>query len=216
MSDPANRPVGPELDKAGMKRRLHEPLRAAQEHVLATLKGLTDYQVRRPMTPSATSLLGVVKHLAGLTYTYLGETFGRSCPVSWPPGMDLNDEHAADTEGFESVWRNGDMWARPEESREQLVAFFRGACAHADATIAELDLEAVGSVPHWTEGNTTTLAEMVLYMLCETFQHAGQMDVVRELLDGAVSDSMTFRDDQEQAEYLAQVQAAADMHADSR
>ena len=30
------------------------------------LEGLSDYDVRRPMTPTGTSLLGLVKHIAGV------------------------------------------------------------------------------------------------------------------------------------------------------
>lgn len=216
MRDTADGLATSRLDKAGMKRQLHEALRAAQGHVVGKLDGLSEYQLRQPMTPSATNLLGVVKHLASLTYAYLGETFGRPCPEPWPPGTDLHDDHAADAGGFEYVLRNGDMWARSWESSEGIVGFFRGACAHADATVAELELDTVGSVPHWAEGNTTTLAEMLIYMLGELFQHAGQMDVVRELVDGGVSNGIDFRDEQERADYLAQVQAAADVHAGTK
>ena len=47
-----------------------ECLRAALDRhrdvVLWKLDGLSDAQVRRPMTPSGTSLLGLVKHLASV------------------------------------------------------------------------------------------------------------------------------------------------------
>jgi Protein of unknown function (DUF664) len=53
--------------------------------VLAKLDGLSEYDRRHPMTPTGTNLLGLVKHLAGLEYGYLGESFGRPIPesMSW-------------------------------------------------------------------------------------------------------------------------------------
>ncbi len=46
---------------------------------------------------------------------------------------------------------NADMWATADESREQIVGLYRRACAHADATIDALDLDAAGLVPWWQE-----------------------------------------------------------------
>jgi hypothetical protein len=44
---------------------------------LSKLDDLSEYDRRRPMTATGTNLLGLVKHLAGLEYGYLGESFGR-------------------------------------------------------------------------------------------------------------------------------------------
>ncbi|MBE1494829.1 hypothetical protein H4696_001929 [Amycolatopsis lexingtonensis] len=42
---------------ADLRRYLQEN----RDHVLASLSGLSEYDVRRPMTPTATNLLGLIK-----------------------------------------------------------------------------------------------------------------------------------------------------------
>ena len=48
-----------------------------RDAVLWKLRDLDDEQLRRPMPPSGTSLLGLVKHLAATEYGWFAETFGR-------------------------------------------------------------------------------------------------------------------------------------------
>lgn len=57
---------------------LPRKLQASRATMLSKLEGLSEYDRGRPMTPSGTNLLGLVKHLAGLEYGYLGESFGHS------------------------------------------------------------------------------------------------------------------------------------------
>ena len=178
---------------------LHSKLRDSRATMLAKLDGLTEYDRRRPVTPTGTNLLGLVKHLAGLEYGYLGESFGRPAPetLAW----------YADG----SVWDDGDMWARPEESTEYLTGLYRRACAHADETIATLGLDAPGSVPHWPEERrATTLGVLLIRMVGETAQHAGHADILRELIDGAAGARQDGGDDARWRSHLARVQAAAD------
>jgi hypothetical protein len=173
-----------------LKGELAKALQASRSVMLAKLEGLSDYDQRRPATPSGTNLLGLVKHLAGLEYGYLGTSFAR--PPAEPP----------------SWWRANpydeiDMWATPDESGEYIATTYRQACAHADETIAALDLDAPGHVPHWAEGHQdTTLGVLLIRMLAETSQHAGHADIVREQLDGQTT---TVAHDNQ-----AEVQAAAD------
>ncbi|MEE2048440.1 DUF664 domain-containing protein, partial [Nocardiopsis tropica] len=47
-------------------------LRGAREAVLWKLDGLSEYDVRRPVTPTGTNLLGLVKHLVAVESDYLG------------------------------------------------------------------------------------------------------------------------------------------------
>jgi hypothetical protein len=46
------------------KDDLHGYLRGARETLVWKLEGLSEYDIRRPMTPTGTNLLGLVKHLA--------------------------------------------------------------------------------------------------------------------------------------------------------
>jgi hypothetical protein len=149
-------------------------LQVGRDSVLWKLDGLSEYDIRRPMTPTGTNLLGLVKHLAGVEMGYFGETFDRPAPD--PPPW-LSDEDAED---------NVDMWATAEESREEIVGLYRQAWAHADETIAALSLDAVGRVPWWPPDRAErTLHFILIHVIAETHRHAGHADLVRELIDGS-------------------------------
>ena len=49
------------------------------------LDGLSEYDIRRPLTPTGTNLLGLVKHVASVELGYFGDTFGRPSgePLPW-------------------------------------------------------------------------------------------------------------------------------------
>ena len=68
-----------------LKDELHRKLQVARATMLSKLDGLSEYDMRRPMTPTGTSLLGLVKHLAGVEYVYLGDSMDRRAPetMSW-------------------------------------------------------------------------------------------------------------------------------------
>lgn len=155
-----------------LKGELLRGLQGGRAVMLAKLDGLSEYDRRRPSTPTGTNLLGLVKHLAGLEYGYLGEAFGRP-PVERPSWFrdDPYDEI--------------DMWATPDESSDYITGVYRQACAHSDITVAELDLDSRGHVAHWADGQTT-LGVLLIRMVSETAQHAGHADIIRELIDGRI------------------------------
>ncbi len=79
------------------------------------------------------------------------------------------------------------MSATPDESREDIVGLYHRAWAHSDATIDALGLDAAGRVPWWPEDvRDVTLHRILVHMTTETARHAGQADIVRELIDGTV------------------------------
>ncbi|GAA3653553.1 DinB family protein [Streptomyces chitinivorans] len=147
---------------------------SARDALLWKLEGLSEYDVRRPLTPTGTNLLDLVKHAAGVELGYLGDTFGRPSgePLPW-----LED-------GAEP---NADMWTTADESREYVVALYRRAWAHADATLDAPAPDTVGRVPWWPDGrDEVTLHHAVVRVIADTHRHAGHADIVRELPDGSV------------------------------
>ena len=155
------------------KGDLRRYLQVAREAMLWKLDGLSEYDVRRPMVPTGTNLLGLVKHLASVEIGYFGETFGRPFAERLP-WLE---------EGAEP---NADMWASPDESRPEIVGLYHRAWAHSDATIGALALDAIGQAPWWPEERReVTLHRILVHMIAETDRHAGQADIVRELIDGA-------------------------------
>lgn len=154
-----------------MKEDLHSYLKGGRDALLWKLDGLSEYDARRPLTPTATNLLGLVKHAAAMEILYFGVVFGRPFAQELPYVGD----------GAET---NADMWATADESREEIVALYRRASLHADTTIEALALDDVGRVPWWGDA-TVTLHRVLVHVVAETQRHAGHADIVRELVDGA-------------------------------
>jgi uncharacterized damage-inducible protein DinB len=153
---------------------LQRYLQIAREALLWKLDGLSEYDIRRPLVPTGTNLLGLVKHVASVEAGYLGDTFGR--PFGEPlPWIDEDAE------------LNADMWATPEESRADIVGLYHRVWANSDATIEALSLDALGQVPWWPDDRReVTLHRILIHVIAETNRHAGHADIVRELIDGTV------------------------------
>ena len=152
-------------------------LTVARTAVRWKVEGLSEYDARRPLTPTGTNLLGVVKHLAAMEAGYFGDCLGRPMP-------DLPDWYFALMD--DTLEDNGDMWASADESRDSIVDLYARATAHADEVLADLDLDSTGTVSWWGErGETVPVHVLLVHMIAETNRHAGQMDIVRELVDGA-------------------------------
>jgi uncharacterized damage-inducible protein DinB len=153
----------------GEKESLHVSLDRHRDVVLWKLDGLDDERLRRPMTPSGTNLLGLVKHLASVEFGWFCETFGRESE-SIP--FDEDDPEA-------------DMRAEPHETTADIVEYYGRARAAADGVIDELDPDDHGT--SWF-GDPVSMRWVLIHMIEETARHSGHMDIVRELIDGATGD----------------------------
>jgi Protein of unknown function (DUF664) len=154
------------------KEYLHGDLRWIREVLLWKLEGLSDYDIRRPLTATGTNLLGLVRHLATWEARYFGEVFGRPFPGPLPR---WDDETASGT----------DFWATEQETRDEITGFYRRAWEHSDATINALPIDAPGHVPWWPRPDVK-LFNVMVHILSETSRHAGHADILREQLDGAI------------------------------
>lgn len=188
------------MDNPGFKADLQRYLQESREAVLWKLDGVPEYDARRPLVPTGTNLLGLVKHLAFVEFTYFGATFGRPSPDE--PPYDDSDP-------------NTDMFADAGESREFITSLYRKAWDWSDETIYTLHLDAVGQVPHWpAERAKVTLHHVLARMADETARHAGHMDILRELIDGAAGYSasktnLAFDDQAGHHGFYARVERAA-------
>ncbi len=166
------------------KADLKKYLQAAREALLWKLDGLSEYDVRRPMTGTGTNLLGMVKHVATTEVGYFGETFGRPFPERVPWLLEGFD--ASSFQDLSADVLMADMWAKADESRAQITDFYRRVWVHSDGTIDALPLAAEGRVAWWPpERQTVTLHRILVHLIAETDRHAGHADIVRELIDGA-------------------------------
>ena len=191
----------PPLTTGGEKALLHAHLQLNRDALLWKLEGLGETELRRPMTATGTNLLGLVKHLTGIESGYFCDAFGRERPaLAWEGGEE---------------WAlgefSGDMYAKPDESAEELVACYRAATAAADRSIADLDLDATGR--HHL-GITVSLRWMLLIVLLDTARHAGHADIVREQIDGAAGSNRQWpgvvEDEEYRETYLARVRGEID------
>jgi uncharacterized damage-inducible protein DinB len=185
------------------KTLLLERLAEVQRSLLWKVEGLTDDALRRPMTPTGTNLIGIVKHLTGITYGYLVAAFGQE-----------QDHDRLTSELDEELFHGLDMWATPDESTEELIAAYERACAAGARSVEVQDLEAPGT--HHT-GSTVTLREMLVTVLVDTTRHTGHADVVRELTDGRVGhrpgDPMSPDDEEYLRMYRARITGEIDRDA---
>lgn len=156
------------------KTTLQRYLQTSRDALLWKLEGLSEYDARRPLTKTGTNLLGLVKHVASMEAGYFGDCFGRPYPEKLP----WLEEGAED---------NADLWATPDQTRQEIIDFYHRVWAHSDASIDALDLDATGEVPWWPEERrVVTLHLILVHVVTETWRHAGHADIVRELVDGAV------------------------------
>ncbi len=146
-------------------------LRGQRRHIVDQLDGLDDTALRRPVLPSGWSCLGLVRHLTLSDERYWFEVVMAGGPLDfWP-------------EGDNADWRVGDG-----ESAEQVLADYRAAAAFADTLIETTPLDAPPHSPEdwWPAAGLSfpDLRSVVVHVLVETATHAGQLDAVRELIDG--------------------------------
>ncbi|MHC3819517.1 hypothetical protein AMK09_02595 [Streptomyces sp. CB02488] len=146
------------------KESLRIALDRHRDVVLWKLEGLDDEQLRRPMTPTGTNLLGLVKHLATVEYGWFCASFGYEVEKLW---FDPATE---------------DMTIAPDETTAGILAFYDRARTAADRAIEKTGLEATGT--SWN-GRTVSMRWVLIHMLEDVVRHAGHMDIVRELIDGS-------------------------------
>jgi hypothetical protein len=154
-----------------VKAHLHGKLCAVREALVWKLDGVSEYDARRPLTPTGTNLLGLVKHNAISDARYFGDAFDRPFPEPLPRWDDWD------------AWGT-DHWASEGETRAEVIDLYRRVWSHTDATIETLDLDDRGYVPWWDEH--VPLFNVMVHRLTDVTRHAGHADILREGLDGAV------------------------------
>jgi len=153
------------------KAHLHDHLRWVREALVWKLDGLSEYDIRRPLTLTGTNLLGLVKHNAISDSRYFGEVFDRPFAELLPRWDD-------------QTARGTDHWATEDETRDGVVDLYHRVWEHVDATIAALPIDSPGFVPWWDEH--VQLFNIMVHRLSDTTRHAGHADILREQLDGSV------------------------------
>ncbi len=143
---------------------LQESLASQRAALFRKLDGLDMEQATRRLVPSATTLLGLVKHCMDVE--------------GWWFRAVMNGEEAPPEEGFDplSTWR-----IELGETVDALVAAYRAEAAECARAVARYDLDDVSR----RAGPTATLRWIYIHMIEELARHCGHADILRELTDGA-------------------------------
>jgi uncharacterized damage-inducible protein DinB len=151
-------------DRVGSEKQiLSEFLDQQLDVILWKLDGLTDDQVRQPVTASGMCLLALAKHVAGVPYYWLCEVFGR--PYEPWPGVETDD-----------------VELDPGDTTDSVLVYYARARAASDQAISELDLDTTGTT--WL-GDTVSFRWAILHVIEEAARHAGHADLMREHIDHA-------------------------------
>ena len=135
-----------------------EEYRSAIEN---TLDGLTDEEAGRRLVPSATTPLGLLKHVTWMQRVWFEECIGGR------PRLELGLVNTPD-ESFELA---------DDDTVAIVKAAHRQACATARAAVADLSLDAVVT---GHRAGPRTLHWVYLQVLRELAHHCGHADILRE------------------------------------
>lgn len=139
--------------------------------LLCKLDGLSDEDLRRPHVPSGLTLLGLVKHLANVERSWFREVFaGEDLSGTWDP------------QDPDRYWR-----IEPEETTDQIVAFYQGEVERARVIVRNADLDDLARSPRPDQPGMT-LRWIVMHMIEETARHVGHADLMREAIDGQIGE----------------------------
>lgn len=158
-------------DQKAIWQRYYKERRDA---LLSKVEDLSEYEARRPRTPTGTSLIGIIKHVLNTEAVYLGATFERPFPQA--------DELVRD-EAYEAD-PQADWYATADETTAGIIDLYRRVIAHCEQTVEQLALDTVGHVRHWG-GKEVTLHWILVHNFNDLAQHNGQADILREEVDGS-------------------------------
>jgi uncharacterized damage-inducible protein DinB len=137
-----------------------------REVMVRKVTGVSDENLRRPMTESNVTLLGILKHLAYVERYWFRRVFGNEdAGLPWSDGDPDAD------------WRVG-----PGETTESIVALYRAESEMSHRIAATAELDAVAAAP----AMSYTMRWILFHMIEETARHLGHADILRERIDGTV------------------------------
>jgi uncharacterized damage-inducible protein DinB len=161
----AQRPDRREHEPAGERATLEAFLDDYRDIVVRKVSGLSDADARRNLVTSATTVGGLVKHLRWAEYGWFEQFLqGRR--------DDNRRTHERDWE-FE---------IQPDELLPTLVAEYQAQCEESRRIAAQFPLD--HELRHGRLDTTVSLRWIYLHMIQETARHTGQIDILREQLDG--------------------------------
>jgi len=135
-------------------------LQFQRESVVRKITGVEDAAARRPMVPTGTSLLWLVKHLAYAETLWVVQRFA---------GEDVELPDA-------TVYEN--------DTVVSAIELYRSTWSRVDPIVAAASLDDLArNAPDYPPVNVRWV---LAHVLEETARHAGHADILRELIDGQI------------------------------
>jgi uncharacterized damage-inducible protein DinB len=139
-----------------------------RETLIWKLDGLSTAEASKRLVPSASTLLGVVKHLAYVERSWFQLRFaGDTVAFPWTKEEDDKDL---------------DFRIDPSDTIESITALYQQEIERSRAFVAPASLDDLAS----NMENPRSLRWIMVHMIEETARHAGHADILRELTDGAI------------------------------
>jgi uncharacterized damage-inducible protein DinB len=161
----SQRPDRREHDVTGERATLEAFLDDYRDIVVRKVSGLSDADARRHLVPSPTTVGGLVKHLRWAEYGWFEQFLqGR-----------LDDNRRT----HERSW---EFELAPDELLPDLIAQYQAQSNESRRIAANYPLD--HELWHSRLNTAVSLRWIYLHMIQETARHTGQIDILREQLDG--------------------------------
>jgi uncharacterized damage-inducible protein DinB len=165
MPEAQSHPRRREQERVGERAMLESFLDDYRDIVVRKVTGLSDTDARRHLVASPTTVGGLIKHLRWAEYGWFDQL--------------LQERISDNRRTHERSW---EFEFLSEESLPTLIAEYQAQCEESRRIAARYPLDHV--VPHLRFG-TVSLRWIYVHMIEETARHTGQLDILREQLDGA-------------------------------
>ncbi len=139
------------------------------------LQGVSESAARLGRTDSGMSIIGIVRHLAGVELWWFVDVLADQRPGYFWSESDVLADSDCD-------WK-----PTPDETVESVLDMYDEACATARASAARFELDDVVLRPDRAD-LSITLRWIYVHMVEETARHAGHADIFREAIDGTLAD----------------------------
>jgi uncharacterized damage-inducible protein DinB len=140
-----------------------------RESLLLKVAGLSDADMKKRLVPSATTLFGIVHHLAYVERWWFQDVF-----------VDRRVEYPWSDDEPDAEWKVDNTI-----SSDEAIALYRRECEVNNQIVAAAEMP---DLAKHEEFRDTMLRRIMVHMIEETARHVGHADILRELIDGTVGE----------------------------
>jgi hypothetical protein len=170
-------------------------LSVARAALTNTTRGLDDKQAGEHPTVSTLCLAGLIKHVASIEEGWMRFVIDGPSAMRYdlPDGVTWADMAAGTAREFPqwAIEHQNNFQMLPGETPAGIIERYQQVAARSEEVIGNVtDLSTTHPLPEapWNEpGAVHSVRRVLIHLIAETAQHAGQADIIRETLDGQTS-----------------------------